>query len=125
MLPDFDHSCEQSWDHTPEDCPWRAAVPLLPHSVARLRPWEKTILIFVERVLLRLSRLQLVLLKICYSALVRIEHILFPQLPPPEEHSDAAREFYDWTPTSEPIFALIPPDYLIEGPGLIRKIQRK
>jgi hypothetical protein len=71
-----------------------------------------------------LASLQLQVVASCHKHLTDLIDLFYPQLPPAEDPAcQAAREFAEWTPTTQPIFAVVPPNHIIRGPGETRKLR--
>lgn len=76
------------------------------------------------RTRLSIASAQLRLVARCHAHLTTLIEIIYPQLPPPEDpDSEAAQEFARWTPTAHTVFAVVPPNHAIRGPGEVRKLR--
>ncbi len=84
----------------------------------------KCLLYLIFSIRLRLAYLALRLAVSCHHQLTDLLNVICPTLPESEDpESEASKVFSSWTPTTQAIFAVVPPDHEIRGPGEIRKLR--
>lgn len=84
----------------------------------------KFLLYLLFSIRLRLAYLALALAVSCHRHLTDLLNLFCPALPESEDpESEASKAFASWTPTTQTVFAVVPPDHEIRGPGEFRKLR--
>lgn len=72
---------------------------------------------------LDLASWQLKLVARCHKHLSEMIDFVYPPLPGVEDLSSPnGSQLNEWTPTTQPVFAVVPPNHIIRGPGETRKL---
>lgn len=85
--------------------------------------FKQWLLCCIYSIRLRVAYLALRLAVLCHKQLTNLLNLVCPELPESKE-PDSEASYASWTPTTQAVFAVVPPDHEIRGPGEMRKLRR-